>query len=308
MKNTAYVLIALLGLIVSFACQRDFDVELSYDQQILVINGIWVADSTPVVVQVYKLKGLSDSVPNEFVTDAEVKVFANNQLLGEMQHNDSGKYVMDLIPESGITYKVEIQQDKQTKVWAETTIPSPVPVLKMHVDSIASSSISYNPVFRLSLEDYKNELNYYWFTLQLLHKESLSFNDIVGIYSNSPYFDDFNRGIDPERIPPFNTEYGFMARIPDVNFTSDTCTVDLCSAGSGDFYGIYVFNVDENYDKYLKSSIRYRDYSDMVEDLPYYYQPSFIYSNVNNGVGIFGSMTIYRKVVNFYGGFRFGDG
>ena len=305
MRNIQYLLIAVFGLCIVSACQRELQLDLNYNKEALVVNGIWEADSTPVHIHVCKLKGINDTVVTGFVDDAVITVFANNQPVGEMQYADSGSYVLDLIPQAGITYKIEVQKGDQ-KLWAETTIPSPTPVIGFSVDSIPFSSSSLNmayyPVFKLTLDDYVNENNYYWVTFQTLDQESLLFKDILAVFSNSPYFDDFNQGIDPASSPPFNTDYGRMARLPDVKFKNDSCKIDICSRGVGDWYGIYVFNVDENYDKYLKSSIKYLAYSDMVEVFPCYYQPSFIFSNIHNGAGIFGSLATYKKVVYFYGG------
>jgi hypothetical protein len=105
---------------------------------------------------------------------------------------------------------------------------------------------------------------------------------------NAPFVDVFNRSIDLE------AKYGFthflQIRISDEGYDGQVLSFIIPDFVERDEYTAQHFlNADEHYDKYIKTTI----INKMKEDSEFpFYEPIQIYSNIENGYGIFGSCAI----------------
>jgi len=89
--------------------------------------------------------------------------------------------------------------------------------------------------------------------------------------------------------------------LDDNNFNGETITFDFWNSyDSWKNDSVLVFNMDEHYSNYLKSKLISEKGGEYIADdmPPLNYVPSFLYSNVHNGMGILGSCTRYVKVYN----------
>lgn len=101
---------------------------------------------------------------------------------------------------------------------------------------------------------------------------------------NSPIIDDFNKITDSSQ--KYGYYYRYYLRINDKQEDGKTLTfTDL----SYDKDVVYFMDADEHYDKYMKSTVKQRinDGDNLL-----FNEPVQIYTNIENGYGIFGSVAI----------------
>ncbi|MFA9390083.1 MAG: DUF4249 domain-containing protein [Prolixibacteraceae bacterium] len=293
----------LVGVLLFASCQRELVVDIDFNEELLVLNGVLVTDSAPVDITITKMKSLNDTADFDFVDNKIVCLYANNELLGTMQYADSGHYQMDVAPRGGVTYKIEVKQESGKMVWAETTVPEKVPVLFEMDTIITPTQGGYNdfdPIFQFTINDNPGTTDYYWFAIQVLRtSRTEEWYAPIFMYTTSPFIDDFSSAYDMAEEPPYNVEYGYFARFPDTQFNGENCLIDFFNKYDSGYFRVFGFSFDESYDRYFKLALKYSDYRSMIEDLPLYYQPSFIYSNVQNGTGIVGSMAVFSQKLYF---------
>ena len=103
----------------------------------------------------------------------------------------------------------------------------------------------------------------------------------------APYIDNFNRSIDSDS--KFGFTYFLQIRMTDEGYDGQELAFVIPDIYIGRNNIQYFLNADEHYDKYIKTTIINR--MNETDDLPFYEQIQ-IYSNIENGYGIFGSCAI----------------
>jgi hypothetical protein len=168
---------------------------------------------------------------------------------------------------------------------AETTVPKPVTI-----DFTSRALETGNGYLETDVKIFDtNGNNYYWYSSLAINKEngSTSKGSHYDVYS-SPYFDDFNKVIEPEA--KYGYWYLYMIRINDKENDGKQIEWAVNSFMRNDYYHYkMVTQVDEHYDKYLKTSIQMRILENQTVALN---EPVQIYSNVDNGYGIFGANVV----------------
>jgi hypothetical protein len=120
--------------------------------------------------------------------------------------------------------------------------------------------------------------------------------ELIHMYTKSPYADKFIVTNDPGALFGYTLDYGHYLRVPDDGFDGRRVVVDVYYSNFDGKFCMAEF--DEHYDKYMKSYLTHDDYLGRMDELTIFYQPSFIYSNVHNGTGIFGSMAVKDTIIS----------
>lgn len=281
MKFNKFVFLIIL-VITSLACRREIELNIDYDN-LIVINGLLVADSSPIEITLTKTRNFSDDSTYSFINEASVQIFCNDTLLSTCTNSDSGKFISNITPKAGNTYKVIAYIKGYDSVWAETTIPKQLNGLKFSADSINRGYQTTLVHFFCEFSDDINQDNYYWL-----------WSSNKYIYTTNQFVDELTGMEFPFREWPYNKVYRLL-RFADSQFNGNTIELDLlCSLEKS--RTIYFNSFDKNYDQYLSSYISYSNYAGYDERTFLWYQPSFIHSNINNGTGIFGSMVSYNYI------------
>lgn len=282
MKN--YLL--LISCLILLSCEQVVDFDYQAEQKIS-LNCILNPDST-VRLDLYYTRTLDETGEFEPVSRATIEFFENGEPWGTANHISKGNYSLDKKPLPGKTYAVKCSTPGNLPLTAETTVQEK-PDITYVVQSkerykgwdFSESSRFYNLVVDYQLKD-QHEKDFYWNYQLFWYAAKKKYNFSSALSYLSTYIDDFNREVEPE--VKYGFYYHFYARLTDagvdgnvLEFSKDMTTRDI------DVF----FNADEHYDKYMKSSIQ----SWLIEewqDLPFK-EPVQIYSNIENGTGIFGS-------------------
>ncbi len=282
MRIRTYCFLFLVILVAS--CEQD--VTLKYDHESkLCLNCILNPDS--IITASLTLSNPMDNSENfEKVNNAIIKLFENDTFKGELIFINDGKYLLKQKPVSGKTYKIVAEVSGHTQISANTTVPEK-PIIKYTKDTTSFIEKLKVPIFDLNVQLFDQPgKNYFWLYLIFQgndRKDGGICNEI-----NAPYVDKFNRYIDSD------SKYGFrhflQIRMTDEGYDGQILEFTIPDNFVYTNYKAQNFlSADEHYDKYIKTTLIKR--MSEKDDLPFY-EPVQIYSNIENGYGIFGSCAI----------------
>ena len=302
-------------LLANFACTKELDIALPVTPSQLVLNGLLHPDSTIRISLTTTLPSSVSSTDFPVVNNATVRLYEDGELLSNLTFQDS-VYVLDYRPKPGEEYAVEVEVPGFEVVSATDRMPYS---LEVEVCLLKESPSEFNYLwFEATMTDHPGKSNYYWFDIAVsdysvfncayfreedtlicnndastLYVENMAF-----LHSYSTVPDNFNAYVDntTEGI----TEYDRYIRVDDNTLNGKRITLEMTSQYDPMFqYGelsrldsnqtavLQITNASQHYDRYLKSSVIYFLNNDYFYGPNPFSETTQIYSNVENGTGIF---------------------
>jgi hypothetical protein len=307
MLKQVIIWLILPVLLLLISCEREFEFDHAGWKSPVVLNGILQTDSMPATVYLYHAQEMGDTSKISPVEGATMWLKSGEDKYA-FEYTDSGRYICNIAPLPGKTYRVNALVGGDT-VWAETTIPSGNGLGEVTLDTLEIRPWCY---YKMDINDEKEVDNKYWFwAYQLNEKREYKEDTIIktgavearlayGFYSKTPYADRFLAFYDPNTLSGYSVYYDDFLRVPDDGFDGENIIIDIYSVNlsQGNNGMFFMAAFDKHYDKYMKSYLTHDDYLGRMDELTIYYQPSFVYSNVHNGTGIFGSMAVKDTIIS----------
>jgi len=312
------ILIFLCSILL-FSCQEQVvELDIPGHTPFLVVNGIFDTD-TLMFLHVSNSVGSFQQGEINSISDANVLLYENNIFLDSMRVDfnnqdfinifedgpfwaaDENKpiyyYSYDALPQFGSTYSVEISHPNFETVYAQTKVPNQIQLAELEIVDNSDQSEDYSSTLNLSFFDDPNTNNYYRINLYRNTQYEDESGEIVRkeypleLFSNDPSFsqgipfdgysfsgrrvffsDDLFNGIQKEISFDFDYKIDYE--------TKDTITLQLTSFSEEAFN--YYNSMENNNDRF---------FSDIgTEPVP-------IFSNVENGAGVFASgNSVYFQV------------
>lgn len=293
-----------------YSCEEPVDLDIVVQEPQVVVNSNFTPGQ-PFELTLTKSKYVLSTEEATFINNAEVKIFdAQNRELEQLQLKNVQApfyYSKKIQPQSGELYKVEINIPDHPTITAEDIVPTPITLDKIKLDTIEVFGDAEDLV-------YKVEVNVY-------------FDDPIGNqdYYHLSLFNQTIAGDPSERTDGFNESDGSDSDIvlnaltplesdvdnPAVTFHFDDGGV-LFSDEDFDgnkahlkFYSL--LSIKKNKGKVvgeLKTVSRnyylyHTSLSQQIanKDRPFV-EPVTVYSNIENGLGIFSGYTLYRDSVS----------
>ncbi|KAF0238144.1 MAG: hypothetical protein FD181_1352 [Prolixibacteraceae bacterium] len=282
--NIKHVCPFLFLLSILFSCVQDVNLEYKHESK-LCLNCILNPDSI-ITASLTLSHALDYSGKFEAVNNAVITLYEEDNIIGTLKLKSNGKYFLNQRPVSGKTYHIVAESTGYESLKANTTVPEK-PTIEYTKDTTAIIENLNVPIFDLNVQlfDKKGKDNYWLYITYIVGGIKYGGNSKE---INAPYVDTFNRYIDSD------SKYGFrhflQIRMSDegydgqnLEFTIPDNVVYL------DYKAQHFLNADEHYDKYIQTTLIKRMSEN--DDLPFY-EPVQIYSNIENGYGIFGSCAI----------------
>ena len=267
-------------------CSCVQDVTLEYDNEPkLCFNCVLNPDSI-ITASLTLSHALNNAGKFDVVNNAVITLYEENLVKGMLKQNSEGKYFLNQKPVSGKTYHIIAESAGFKSLKASTTVPEK-PAIQYTRDTTSIIDKPNVPIFDLKIQLFdKQGNNFYWLYNTYIVGGIKYGGNCKEI--NAPYVDNFNRYIDSD------SQYGFyhflQIRMTDegydgqvLEFTIPDNIVYL------DYKAQHFLSADEHYDKYIKTTLIKRMSEN--DDLPFY-EPVQIYTNIENGYGIFGSCAI----------------
>jgi hypothetical protein len=220
----------LLILIIAFAfvsCEKVIDLELNDSNQQTVIDG-YITDSLGFnSIRLSKTGSFYDSDGLEFISDAEVKIIAEDGTISELTHVEDGYYTNPTLKAiNGKKYKLEVKHQGET-ITSVSETPTAV-----YIDSLTYEAMSFAPpdyedphMLTVWFHDTPNEDNYY--RIRLNSSSGLEENFLV---TDDKFFEGIQASIGIAFVEPGDTvnleiycidkaNYDFFATVSDASST-----------------------------------------------------------------------------------------
>jgi hypothetical protein len=291
MRNELLFIVILSSFACS--CQNEYELEFEFSPGVTV-NCILDSDSI-LKVKISRTERIGHTGGFMPVTNALVEIIEGNTIQTLTESRD-GVYSNSYLPNSGKTYHLKAEIPGYNTISAKTTIPS-IPVATVahnHGDSTYTITLTKNPV----------EKNYFWIYAQsgyymgvFMAPPIKVFDNSHSIFTNSVIADDFNREKDNLSLSmDYSHSYGM--RIPGENIPDGMVSFGIKLYGRRNLERILIVSVDEHLDKYLKTGLLQRDQK-AGGDTPVFLIPISMYTNIENGKGIFGSCSVISFEFDF---------
>jgi len=311
--NKALLSISLIFILAS--CSQVIEYEEFSGKQHVVLNSIISTDNIWNVSLSYT-KSLSDPNPIQLITNAEVKIkdLGNDQVI-YCDYTELGYYDYHLNPLEGHTYKIEVTTEAGTEVSAVTTVPEVLDVSTIIVDGIDDAGADIKTL-EINIEDNPNSKDFYFWEVvpftesSIIGERSDSGLEVDGEIIDPIYETIENNQIIFTEVSKDNTEN--QKSLFDPVFISDT-------EFDGNFSTTLIINgrditqsnqetatnegtpVNTPLFKLVVMAVSQELYDHMVSleqyqgtDAPESSHSAFplIYSNIQNGKGIFGAYSV----------------
>jgi hypothetical protein len=302
-------------------CTQDIDLDFPNAPEQLVLNGILCPDS---LIRIHLTKSLpvvdsGDVFPA--VEEATVLLYEDDIFLDYLTF-DEDAYVINYYPVPGRRYTVEVQANGYPALTASDTMPQAVSAAACYKQQ---DWYDYNTMaVQTTINDKQEEKNRYWLGLLIDQYELIDFDLWVECrrsndydYDKCPRYDSSTvittkpgHMVSYSVLPDiFNSivdntsggvrEYNDYIRIDDASVDGTTFALEftgsdplytyqeLLELDSNQSMTLQLVNASQAYDRYLKSSIIYYYNNEFFDEPNPFAEPVKIYSNVENGAGIF---------------------
>ncbi len=279
LKYLHNLLVILSAIVLFAACDTFIDVEIPERESKLVVISAFEPDEPWQVYVSHSLNSFEDD--NFFpVSNAEVTIASDDGNFSEQLYYNSGIFYSSSTPEEGTNYTISVKANGYTSVQSANRIPSPATLIS--IDTLESFHDG-NPTFdfELTFQDPANEANFY--ILQLYSAETYwkNYSDYpINILSDDPNIESILNKEDSD----------ILLFLKDQNFDGKEYTVRFYMPDyfyypelKGVQFKVKLISCSEEYFRFQKTARQYQ-YSN---DNPFS-QPVQIYSNIENGIGIFG--------------------
>jgi len=264
-------------------------------KEVPVLNSIVVMDST-IDVYVSKMIGLDTStIPN--INNAQISLFKDDVFLEIIPLSDSGQYNSNSIAQANSKYSCVVNIPGFSELYCEDSIPSQLSVnITGHTNKAGfNEEGAYYPSISFTFKDNPATTDYY----EVLLLEKMKYNRYYAISAfNESYDFLLNEGFEPYSTATllFSDEL--------INPELDYLTLNYSMGSSVSCYGgqckqsidehtivLEVRKVSHEYYRYMKHFYMYEKgrYGELIEGVV---SPFQMYTNVENGKGIFASYSL----------------
>lgn len=308
MKKTFPIFLIFSLSIFLFSCEKIEKIEnFPMSPSKLVLNCQLNPDSV-ITLLLFKSLSILDNAPNKNITTAKVELYKDNILIASLPAaNKHFMYVFEGIkPEINHTYKVMATATGYDVVWAEVAVPNevfPDKITTSVSDTFSyidyySGDTSYNTIGKINvtLTDPAASRNYYKLKIYYhnFYYEIQESGDTITYISNFGLYSYNNNATSP--LVDFNL--GFDYFFTDQYFNGSQVTIDIPIMYSGFERSLTVYteliSVSEEQYLYDKSIMIFNNNNGNP-----FTEPIQIYTNINNGFGIFSGINGNVQTVQF---------
>ncbi len=280
----------LFLLVLPVSCIREVEMDTDQIPKQLVVN-CFFTEGQAFMVDVSRLAAYPDTT-DRAQTNVTVKIFADGNLLGQLPHTGNGLYSnKNIVPQRGKAYSVEVSVPGYPTATATDSLPAKVPIRGIELRrnaGVYDDGLTYDEIavaFKDTIgANYYGLMNYDYGTYSQKWWPSHMFSSDPAIVAEGISLSDY-----PEFLI-FNDEI-FTGQEYKLRFNvGDCCDYDYINSI------IYLETYTYSGYHYKKRLLKHKPYTYQDPFEPY--EPVPLYTNIQNGLGIFaGYMRSSRKVV-----------
>jgi hypothetical protein len=286
-------LITTLLTFTLLSCEKEIPLDADQKEPRIVVNSIF-GDGDTIYVHVSESRDVlyEGVLPN--ITTANLKLTdASGNILGDFAHQGDGVYKLsNYLPIAGQTYRLIVTNTGFDQVEAQTQTPSVIAIS-------AADTLRKNDEMNYSIKfsDDPSTTNYYAIAIE---KIVIGEDGFGGYYMYSDYYFETNEIFTQNGSADVDgTKYGSIFLFSDATFSGGQCVFDASSyipveSTDSTIVVVSLMSLSEDYFKYKLSLEKYQETAGDP-----FAQPVQVYSNVENGFGIFGGYSVYRDSIFF---------
>ncbi|MBN1927309.1 MAG: DUF4249 domain-containing protein [Prolixibacteraceae bacterium] len=335
MKTVKHIILLVLTVVLFFSCLEEMEVDEELLHSKIAVITFLTPERTIYVKLRHNIPITQEDIEYNEIPDAEVSLYEDNVKIEDFEKHYSIPYSWDFetnirkettdtsfyfisekYPKAGKTYRMEIKSDTYGDVSCETTIPAFIESITLNTEFIEEVNDSYTYTganFKLNFTDPADEENYYRVVLietrgqkSYYAEDSVSetirvSNSFYGNYfnSNDPVFSYEKDNANQLVLGEISNNFGIFT---DESINGEDCElsfftyIDRIDTTIGEFiqYEVLLQSITKDMYYYLKSI-------DLQEIIFPFAEPVPIYSNVESGIGIFGSYSSTSVLSPSYG-------
>lgn len=295
MKNIQFIGISLALLSVLWACEKEIVLKQEEVEPRIVVNSIFSANDT-IWVQLSESRNVLFEGELPVITDAALQLTdGNGSVLGEFIHESDGNYYMPtVLPVAGNRYGIIASKAGLKSVSAFSAAPNLISVTS--IDTVSFADVS-EMEFTIKFSDDVTETNYYSISIASYNGYPNELGEVV--YYENNYFTTkefyvVNGGDDIGGDgTKYDSEFYFTDELlvgADISFKGRIYY--FSDSEEPRFFVVKVASLSEDLYKY---KVTYANYLN-TQGSPFA-EPVRVYSNVENGFGIFGGGSISRDTL-----------
>ncbi len=290
MKNIQLIGIscALCGIMA--ACEKEIELKQSEIDPRIVVNSIFTANDT-IWVELSESRNVLFEGEMPTITDATLKLTdGNGTVLGEFVHESNGNYAIpSVFPLAGNRYGITASKEGFESVTAFSSAPQLISLTS--IDTVSKADIS-EMEFTINFTDNASEKNYYSISITGYYGYEDEFGEIV--YWENNYFStkEFYVVNGGGGIGEDGTKNDMEFYFPDDLIAGDNISFksSIYFPAANEYPVYFVVKVASLSEDLYKYKVTYANYLN-AQGSPFA-EPVRVYSNVENGFGIFGGSSI----------------
>ncbi len=286
-----------------FSCQKAIEIDRDTIKPKLVVNCILSPEEDTIKLSLSESRDLLyDKTTFPIVQNATVELFENGTKLGNLNFKD-GLYVLPYTVKNGRSYNLKASKEGFDDVTAVTSISSPISNTKVTIEELDNNSLNSNVL----LTDIVNEDNYYQVTMKWGE-----FTDDSAIINGEFYYEPW--------LNTYSCSNDFIIEYPQSDLLEGSSCGDRFLFSDANFKNnSYNFKTFTYAGSYYPNQEGYKtrviiEVSSLNYDFYNYYitksifqnnlgnpfaEPVPVYSNIENGYGIFGSSSTVADTTIF---------
>ena len=303
MKNLLPIFLILSALTLS-NCTKEIEFDAQDIAPRIVVNSLFTNDSIW-SAHISRSVGVLETTSYTTIDNASVNIFDDNaNLVTTLTHQGDGLYTSPtgVSPQPNQSYTLEASASGYESVNATNSIPSAVPIYQL--DTVTSTNSDGETILEatITFQDPPNISNYYMLEVFVTgmyydewEQDSIEIREPLQISCDDINVETVNRF----NFGGFENTYLYLM-LKDQNFDGENYSltfsvINYAELKEMDLFGeIRLVNTSEEYFNYLKSFNMYQ----RTINNPFA-TPVQVYSNVNNGMGIFAGGTLTSWTVQF---------
>lgn len=286
--KTKFIFILFSFLFIS--CEKEIPFDDPGTESRIVMGSYISQNDDSITVQLSKSESILSE--NEFLdlSGASVMAFENGNLVGNLSEVSAGKYSIPFIPSAGKQYQIRVSYDNLPEVSATTVIP----LLPQNTEVITSEvQIDDTYPYRMNIQFDDNPNSRDFYQILLIYKQAgVEYDIILSFVTNSEVLRNNEADAGDSEFYHFNN-----ALFSDDLFNGNRVNIPIRSAdyleGDGEIF-LRIMKVSEDYYLYRNTAI-----SQFQINGDPFSQPVMIYSNVENGYGVFAGYSYQDFLLEF---------
>jgi len=310
------VLLIIIVLALFIGCEKILEMDIEATAPMIVVNAAINPDSV-ITVSVTRSMHILDNSPVIRLTNANLEVYEEDNLLGSLQHWREGVFKGSFYPQTGKKYTIKVSSQDLPDAEASCVVPYPPISLGIDTLSIYDEYNNRTMQYTYRFKDKANERNYYHLFAMRRYKyyeydpDSFSIDTIYQNQDTVIVDTTWGNEIPKMRFEPLwiNSDDIIVSQ----NLWSDNGVIFTDELFDGQNY-----NLRLNSDSYFPGEDTitvYFYFKEITEELYKYYnsheehiyakddpfsEPVIVYSNVEGGVGIVGAFSQKVDSLRFY--------